>query len=214
MTPVTFYLDPISPYAYLAFERLPHVLQGCSYAVDYQPVLFAGFLKQWGQKGPAEIVPKRAWTMRQVAWIAHRHGIALQLPAVHPFNPLALLRLLLATAAPGALPNRAAVEAVFRHVWIGGADPNEPARLQALREQLVLRQDPESDAVKQALRNATEQALGRGVFGVPTMRVGERLFWGVDSLEMVAACLQGDPWFEPAHWEALDAPTPGIVRGS
>ncbi|EWS58967.1 DSBA-like thioredoxin domain protein [Methylibium sp. T29-B] len=86
MTPITFWFDPISPYAHLAFERLPQALEGCSYVVDYRPVLFAGLLKQWGQLGPAEIGPKRDWTYRQVVWLAHRHGIDLQLPAVHPFN--------------------------------------------------------------------------------------------------------------------------------
>ena len=214
MTPIDFYFDPISPYAYLAFERLPQALEGCSYAVNYRPVLFAGMLKHWGQKGPAEIGPKRDWTMRQVAWTAHRHGIELQLPAVHPFNPLALLRLLVASAPAGALPGRLAVETVFRHVWHGGADPNEPARLQALAQALPRVQDPASDAVKQALRQATDEAIASGVFGVPTVAVQGRLFWGVDALEMVAACLQGDPWFEAAHWRGLAAATPGVVRRS
>lgn len=212
MQTIDFLFDPISPYAYLAFERLPQALEGCSYVADYRPVLFAAFLAHHGHKGPAEIAPKRAWTMRQVAWIAHRHGIALQLPAVHPFNPLALLRLLVACAPAGGLPNRRQVEQVFRHVWIGGGDPNDPARLQALRQAMAPQRDPDSAEVKDELRAATEAALQRGVFGVPTIAVGERLFWGVDALDMVAACLQGDPWFEPEHWEALNAPTPGIVR--
>jgi 2-hydroxychromene-2-carboxylate isomerase len=214
MTPIDFYFDPISPYAYLAFERLPQALEGCSYVVNYRPLLFAGLLKHWGQKGPAEIGPKRDWTMRQVAWTAHRHGIGLQLPAVHPFNPLALLRLLVASVPEGAFPSRLAVETVFRHVWRGGADPNEPTRLQALAQALPRVQDPDSDAVKQALRRATDDAIALGVFGVPTFAVQGRLFWGVDALDMVAACLRGDPWFEPGHWQSLAVPTPGIVRRS
>jgi len=68
----------------------------------YRPVLFAGLLKNWGQKGPAEIEPKRAWTFRHVHWLAQHHGIAMQTPAQHPFNPLAHLRLLLACAPAGA----------------------------------------------------------------------------------------------------------------
>lgn len=214
MTPIDFFFDPISPYAYLAFERLPQALEGCSYVVSYRPVLFAAMLQQYGHKGPAEIAPKRDWTMRQVAWIAHRHGIDLQLPAQHPFNPLALSRLLLACAPAGGLPNRRQVERVFRHVWTGGEDANDPARLQALREALQPQRDPASEAVKGELRQATEEALAAGVFGVPTVRIDRRLFWGVDALEMVAACLKGDPWFEPAHWAAVASPTPGVVRAS
>ena len=123
-----FHFDPVSPYAYLAFEALPQALEGCSYWVDYGPLLFAGLLQQHGQKGPAEIEPKRAWTFRDVAWRAHALGVPLQTPARHPFNPLALLRLLLACAPAGGTPNRRAVEAVLHHVWRGdGADADHVA---------------------------------------------------------------------------------------
>ena len=54
MKRIEFWFDVISPFAYLAFERLPQVLEGCNYAVEYRPVLFAGLLRHWGQKGPAE----------------------------------------------------------------------------------------------------------------------------------------------------------------
>jgi 2-hydroxychromene-2-carboxylate isomerase len=119
---LSFWFDPISPYAYLAFEHLPQALEGCSYVVDYRPVLFAGLLGHWGQLGPAEIEPKRAWTFRQVAWQAQQLGIELAVPAQHPFNPLGLLRLGLASAPAGGLPNRRVVELLMRHVWRGGAD--------------------------------------------------------------------------------------------
>lgn len=89
MKHITFYLDFISPYAYLAFEQLPKALEGVSYSVRYRPVLFAGMLKHHGQLGPAEIAPKRDWTYRQVLWLAHNQGLELQMPASHPFNPLA-----------------------------------------------------------------------------------------------------------------------------
>ena len=60
MKHLTFWFDVISPYAYLAFERLPQALDGLPVTTAYRPVLFAGLLGQWGQKGPAEIEPKRA----------------------------------------------------------------------------------------------------------------------------------------------------------
>ena len=72
---------------------LPEVLKGLSHAVEYRPVLFAGMLAHHGQKGPAEIEAKRAWTFRHVHWLAHSHGIPMDTPARHPFNPLPLLRL-------------------------------------------------------------------------------------------------------------------------
>jgi 2-hydroxychromene-2-carboxylate isomerase len=207
-----FWFDPISPYAYLAFEHLPQALEGCSYSVDYRPVLFAGLLKQWGQKGPAEIEPKRAWTFRQITWLAHLHGIEIATPAQHPFNPLALLRLLIACAPDGGTPNRRACEAVFRHVWLGGADANDAARLAALTQELAPARDPNDEAVKQALKDQTSAALARGVFGVPTFEVDGRLFWGLDALPMLAAFLRRDAWFDGPDWAAAGRAHPGIVR--
>ena len=106
MKRLVFHFDVVSPYAYLACERLPQGLAGCSYEVEYRPVLFAGLLQHWGQKGPAEVEPKRAWTFRHVHWLAQHHGIPLDTPAVHPFNPLPLLRLALASPAPLAHSRR------------------------------------------------------------------------------------------------------------
>jgi 2-hydroxychromene-2-carboxylate isomerase len=204
---LVFWFDPISPFAYLAFERLPQALAGCSYEVQYRPVLFAGLLKHWGQKGPAEIEPKRAWTFRQVAWLAQHHGISMQAPVQHPFNPLPLLRLLLAAG-----PNRLSVEAVFKHVWVGGGDATDPARLAALAAQMAPVRDPAGDDVKRELRQAGDDALALGIFGVPTVELDGRLFWGLDGLDMVAAALRGDPWFTGPAWDGAGLPRPGVVR--
>ena len=212
MKQLTFWFDPISPFAALAFERLPEALAGVSHSVVYRPILFAGLLKHWGQKGPAEIEPKRAWTFRHVAWLAHRHGIALDVPAQHPFNPLALLRLLHASCAPGGTPNRRACELVLRHAWRGGLDANAPDRLHALAQQLAPVRDPDSAEVKAALREATADAVARGIFGVPTIELEGRLFWGLDALDMLAACLRGDPWFDSGAWDAAASPPPAAHR--
>jgi 2-hydroxychromene-2-carboxylate isomerase len=214
MKTLNFWFDPVSPFATLAFERLPEALRGLSYNVRYRPVLFAAMLKHWGQKGPAEIEPKRAFTFRQVAWLAHRHAVVLDVPARHPFNPLALLRLLHACAPAGGTPNRSACEAVLRHVWCGGHDANDAPRLAALTAQLAPGLDPAGEAVKQRLRADTAEALSQGVFGVPTIDVDGRLFWGLDSLEMLAACLHQDPWFDAGTWEVAGQQRPGQQRNS
>ncbi len=213
MTRIDFWFDPISPYAWLAFDALPQALQGCSYHVVYRPVLFAGLLSHWGQKGPAEIEPKRAWTYRDVAWRAHRQGLRLDLPAQHPFNPLALLRLTLACVPPGQSPSRHVVETVFRHVWEGGADANDEARLAGLRQGLNPVREPSDPTVKRDLRVNTDEATRLGIFGVPTMVLDGRAFWGADALDALSACLRGDSWFEGPAWEEAARPRGGVVRG-
>ena len=207
MKHITFHFDFISPYAYLAFEKLPEALKGLSYSVDYRPVLFAGMLKHHGQLGPAEIAPKRDWTYRQVLWLAHAHGIPLQLPAAHPFNPLGVLRLALA-CGQGGLVNRYVAETVFRHVWRGGADAADAQRLEELRAVLQPQRDRSGEAVKAELKANTEAAIARGLFGVPTCEVDGRLFWGLDALPMLREYLEGNAWFASGAWEqAAGLPT-------
>jgi len=208
MKRITFWFDPISPFAYLAFERLPQALEGLSHEVSYRPVLFAGLLQHWGQKGPAEIEPKRAWTFRHVHWMAQQHGIPLHTPAVHPFNPLPLLRLALACG-----PNRRVAEALFHFVWrSGGADPTDAARLAELTRQLAPARDPNGDEVKRELRAAGEEAIAAGVFGVPSMVLDGRVFWGVDALPMLAGALRGDAWFGGPAWDAAGTAPPAQHR--
>lgn len=212
MKQIDFYLDFISPYAYLAFERLPVALEGLTYAVRYRPVLFAGMLKHHGQLGPAEIPGKRDWTYRQVLWQAHRNGIEMQMPAAHPFNPLGLLRLAIACGTgPEQLPNRYVCETIFRHVWRGGADGADASRLEALAARLSPARAAAGDGVKAQLKGDTERAIAAGVFGVPTMAVDGRLFWGFDALPMLRASLEGDAWFDGNWGAAADRPT-GIER--
>lgn len=182
--PLAWYFDVISPYAYFAFLRLPELPAGTPLALT--PVLFAGLLNHWGQKGPAEIAPKRIWTYRSCAWYAASRGIPFRMPAAHPFNPLPYLRLVIAAGS-----TRAAVGAAFETIWASGADPADPATVAALAERLGLPPAAgDADAVKQQLRANTEAACAAGVFGVPTLMVAGEPFWGVDGLDFALAVLR------------------------
>ena len=210
MKTITCYLDFISPYAYLAFEALPQSLMGVSHRMVYKPVLFAGMLKHHGQLGPAEIAGKREWTYRQVLWQAKQLGVPFDMPHAHPFNPLALLRLAVACSADGA-PNRNVCEIIFRHVWQGGAVADDATRLQALVAQLKPWRASDAPEVKAQLKAHTEEAIARGVFGVPTFCVDDKVFWGLVSLPMMRAYLDGDPWFDSA-WDSVASIAQGVTR--
>ena len=207
MKRITFYLDFISPYAYLAFEELPKALSGLSYTVVYRPVLFAALLKHHGQLGPAEIPAKRDWTYRQVLWLAHSKGIPLALPAAHPFNPLGLLRLAIARG-----PNRYVCETLLRHVWVGGADAADAARLADLTSQLAPSRDPAAEDVKAELRANAEAAIAAGVFGVPAFEVDGKVFWGLDALPMLRQYLDGNPWFQDPQWDSVQHVPLGVTK--
>lgn len=210
MKHITFHLDFISPYAYLAFERLPEALEGLSYSVSYRPVLLGALLKHHGQLGPGEVPAKRTWTYRHVLWLGHASGIPIQMPATHPYNPLPHLRLALATTTDGDI-NRHVAETIFRDVWRSGAEAGDTVRLAALAAQLKLLRDSSSDEAKAQLKANTEEAIAQGAFGVPSFVVDDRLFWGFDGLAMLRAYIEGDAWFDGAEWAGADQ-RPSLLR--
>ncbi|MEJ8291248.1 DsbA family protein [Delftia tsuruhatensis] len=209
MKQITFHLDFVSPYAWLAFEQLPQALQGISHHMQYRPVLLGALLQRHANPGPAGIAGKREWTYRHVSWLGHATGVGLDMPARHPFNPLPLLRLALECSDDGTV-NRFVADAVLRHVWLGGADALNPARLDALRAALApqLRTDA-ADNAKRLLRENTDAAAAQGLFGVPAWEVDGRLFWGLDSLLMLRAYLEGDSWFD-SGWDAAASVEQGL----
>ena len=194
MASADWYFDFVSPFSYLQCEQLPALERAIR--VRYRPVLFAGLLKAHGTVGPAEIPAKRRFTYRFVVWQARQLKIPLKFPAAHPFNPLPLLRLAIAADCEPE-----AVRRIFRFVWRDGRLGDLPIEWVELTAGLGL---PDATAriasaeVKDALRRNTDDAIARGVFGVPTLAVGDELFWGVDATAMAAdyvanGCRYTDP---------------------
>ncbi len=217
MKHIDFYLDFISPYAYLAFERLPEALEGLSCSVAYKPLLLGALFKHHGHWAPAEVPSKREWTYRQVLWLGHAHGIAIDMPASHPYNPLPHLRLALACASDGdgdGTVSRYVAETIFRNVWRGGAEATDAQRLAELTAQLAPQREPNGDAVKAQLKANTDEAIALGVFGLPAFVVDGRLFWGFDGIATLRGYLDGDPWFDGPQWQgAGERPSAIPLRG-
>ncbi|MHA7834559.1 MAG: DsbA family protein [Algiphilus sp.] len=181
---VDWYFDFISPFAYLAFHALHDLPPGIE--VRFQPLLFAGLLKHWGQKGPAEIPPKREWTFRWLHWLADQQGIPFQPPPRHPFVPLPYLRLCLAAGN-----RREAVAAIFEALWARGEDAEDAGTVRALADALAVDEARlQAPSVKQVLHDSTNAAIARGVFGVPTLIANGELFWGVDAMPFAIERIQ------------------------
>ena len=198
MRKAIWYFDFISPFAYICLHRLKELPSDLS--IEYRPILFAGVLNHWGQKGPAELPTKRRYTYRWSHWWAHSLGLPLRYPAAHPFNPLHHLRLALAS---GTKPE--AIRKIFDAVWTTGADAADPARFAALANECGLKPgDLEKPEIKNQLRTNTDQAVKRGVFGVPTFEVDGELFWGADSIEFLSAFLADPATLKNAETQRLD----------
>lgn len=183
-----WYFDFISPFSYLHWQKMRPLVEAGR--VEAVPIVFGAVLHALQIRGPAEIPRKREFIYRQAVWQARHDGTPIAFPPVHPFNPLAALRL---CVAAGATP--AAIDAIFNAIWREGRLADSAASLAAEAAALGIADaaaavaDP---AVKDALRANTDAALAAGVFGVPTLAIGDDLFWGNDSHALMQAVLD-DP---------------------
>jgi 2-hydroxychromene-2-carboxylate isomerase len=194
-----WYFDFVSPFAYIGLHRMKEL--PTDLAVEYRPVLFAGLLDHWGQKGPAELPTKRRYTYRWSHWWAHSLGVPLRYPAAHPFNPLHHLRLAIAC---GSTPE--AVKTIFDAIWTTGGDVSDPGRFADLVEGLGFQPDDlERTEIKNRLRANTDEAIRRGVFGVPTFEVDGELFWGADAIGFVNAFLTDSAALHNDEMRRLDS---------
>lgn len=194
---IRFYFDYISPNAYLAWTQLPAIAERNGCVIEPIPVLFAGLLEANRQLGPAEVPAKMRWMWTNVMRKAAVIGVPLNVPAFHPFNPLRALRV--SSLGMDAKQRLALVDALFAAVWVHGLHIAEPSVVRKVATDtgidgaaLVTRADqPECKA---QLRSQTDRAIADGVFGVPTMVVGDQLFWGYDDLAFLQRFLDGtDP---------------------
>ena len=186
-----WYFDYISPYPYLqmaSFDRLPKDLK-----ITAKPVLFAGLLGHWESKGPAEISAKRRQTYRYCHWLAQKKGVPFKTPPRHPFNPLTLLRLTIALGA-----ELETIQTIYTHVWGTGHDGQDPVSIEKLGKSLGIEtlekmNDLISEpSVKLQLRQNTEEAIAKEVFGVPSFVIDDEVFWGEDATDMMIDYLR-DP---------------------
>jgi 2-hydroxychromene-2-carboxylate isomerase len=189
---IVWYFDFVSPFAWLQWPQVK-ALAG-ERAVALRPILFAGVLDRVGQKGPAEIPAKREFIYRHVLWRARQAGYPLRFPPRHPFNPLTALRLCIAAGS-----DVRAVEAIFDWIWGQGREGDTVEALAPVAERLGIA-DPAAvvadPAVKARLKANFDAAMAEGVFGVPTLAIDGRLFWGSDAHDFALACLR-----DPALWD-------------
>ncbi len=213
---IRFYFDYISSNAYLACLELPKLAAKHGADVEPVPVLFAGLLEAHGQLGPAEVRVKAHWMWKNNLRKAALLGVPLNPPAFHPFNPLLALRV---SSLPMAEGERAAlVEGLFRAVWAERKHVSEPEVVEAVANRAGLDgarlvAEAQTPGSKARLRARTDAAISRGVFGVPTLLVGDELFWGYDDFPYLELCLAGaDPLDPDAVPKTFGPPRASAMR--
>jgi len=201
---IRFYFDYESPNAYLAWTQLPKLEHRYGATLDLVPVLYAALLDAHGQLGPGELPAKGRWMSRNMLRKAALLGVPLNPPAFLPFNPLLALRLSLLPLEDAK--RRDLIDALFRAAWVRGLHLGDTAIVENVVNEVglaasVLVAQAQTPEIKNRLRQRTDEAISRGVFGVPSMEVGDELFWGYDDFPFLELFLAGKDPLVPREWE-------------
>lgn len=192
---VEFYFDFGSPASYLAWTQLPGIATGHGAVLVYRPVLLGGIHKATNNVSPATIPAKGAWMQLDLARFARRYGVQYAYNPHFPINTLMLMRGATGTQVHDEQLFLRYVDVVFRAIWERPRNMSDLPTIQAVLEEAGL--DPAflfqlvgDPSVKEKLKSDTEAAVARGLFGAPTMFVGEEMFFGQDRLDFVKEALR------------------------
>lgn len=192
---VEFYFDLGSPSTYLAYTQLPKICADTGSQLIFVPILLGGIFNSTGNASPVTIPAKGRYMIQDLSRFAQRYGVPLKFNPHFPINTLTLMRAV--TGMQMRQPDRflAFINCLFSALWVEARNLNDPATVAAVLnengfnpdEVLVLSND---DAVKATLKENTETAVKRGVFGAPSMFIENQLFFGQDRLDFVEQALR------------------------
>ncbi len=186
MATFDFFYDLGSPYSYLASTQIEGIEKRTGAAARLYPVTLGGLRKTTGHQLPPPMQLK--YMSEDTARWSKQYGVQMQIPRHFPISTIHGLRALL--AAERIARQREAMHALFHTYWAEGNDLSDPLVIESALtaaglDGAALVAAAHVQEVKDALRKNTDLALARGVFGVPTIFVGERSFWGNDRLQFV-----------------------------
>lgn len=191
---IEFFFDVGSPASYLAWTQLPALAERHGATLVYRPMLLGGVFQATGNQSPASIEAKGVYTRSDFQRFARRYGVTLNHNPYFPINTLQLMRG--AEALRGTAQLQPYLTAIFNAMWVDEQDLGQPEVVGKVLaaadfDPADLMERLSDPAVKQGLKETTEEAVRRGVFGAPTMFVDGEMFFGQDRLEFVEEKLAG-----------------------
>ncbi|RON16384.1 2-hydroxychromene-2-carboxylate isomerase [Pseudomonas frederiksbergensis] len=192
---VEFFFDLGSPATYLAYTQLPKICKQTDSQLIYRPMLLGGVFKATGNASPITVPAKGRYMFQDLDRYAERYGVQLKFNPHFPINTLMLMRAVMGMQLRHSERFQAFIDCLFHALWVEGCSLDDPATVVAVltqngfdpNEVLALTADED---VKAALKKNTEEAVQRGVFGAPSMFVGDQLFFGQDRLDFVLEALR------------------------
>lgn len=193
MVKAEFLFDFGSPNAYLSAKALPGIEERTGVTFDYVPVLLGGIFKATGNKSPMEayghVAPKFAYDQLETQRFIKKHGISnFSFNPNFPVNTVMLMRGAIHAQNEGFLS--AYFDVAASAMWEKGLKMDDPevfaqAFTDGGLDGAAILAATQDQAVKDKLKENTEAAVARGVFGIPTFYVGDEIFFGKDKLRDV-----------------------------
>lgn len=190
-----FFFDVGSPASYLAWTQMPALCAQAGAQLVYKPMLLGGVFQATGNASPALVAAKGRYMAVDLGRFAQRYGVPFKMNPHFPINTLQLMRGVVGMQMRQPQRFEAFLQAVFTALWAEGANLNDPAVTAATLDQAGF--DPvdvfalvNAADIKAALKANTDEAVARGVFGAPTVFVGDAMFFGQDRLDFVREALR------------------------
>jgi len=195
MAHIDYYFTVLSPFAYLAGDRMEQVARAHGASVSYKPVDIMTLFAQMGGTPPAQRHESRKeYRMQELARLSALNAMPMKFQPAHwPTDPKPASALIVAAEQAGADAG-ALTRAVMTAVWAGERDVADEATLDAILSETGIDRaalEPHRDAARAAFDTMTAEAMERGVFGAPFYIVGEQRFWGQDRISHLDAHLAG-----------------------
>ena len=194
-----FYFDFSSPYGYLASERIDEIAAKHGRSVTWRPMLLGAVFQKIGGSPLVNQPMKGPYSQHDMLRSARLHGITFNVPDNFPVNSIAACRSFYWLAGSDAATARGFAQALYRGYFVENRDLSQPEIVVEAAQALGVDGDAlvaavQDQAIKDRLRAENDAAIERGVFGSPTVFVGDEMFWGHDRLEMI------DRWLETGGW--------------
>lgn len=190
-----FYFDYGSPYSYLADTQVEAIAKRAGASLVRKPMLLGGVFKATGNASPMTVAQKSKWAAFDMPMWAKHYGVPFNPNPFFPVNTLTLMRGAAAAQIDGVFERYH--PAMYKAMWVDGRNLNDMTEVVAVLTEaglnaLKLGQRIQDQDVKDRLKETTDGAVARGVFGAPTCFVDDMMFFGNDRLPFVELALKGE----------------------
>ena len=186
--PFEFYFDFVSPYSFLAHKEVEKIEKKNSIKIKYKPILLGGLHNLHNIKAPAFIPAKAKFMIRDCKMIAEKNGVKFKFNSYFPVKTVNLMRGVFIAEEDDF--KSFYIDNMFDSIWQNGFNMNDQniidkilKNIQVNPKTFFLRSTTQN--IKEKLKNNTNEAYEKGIFGAPTFLINNKIFWGQDRLEFV-----------------------------